>query len=460
MGHPIIRARLIIALAILQSNYMLHYFVSNHFNSFQLRMLWCCIVGVLVGIVSFQASRVIVSEKGQSEDELHIHQSKSLRQLHGDLTTAVVTKNATNVVLVTSDILDMLSQYPNDKDTVLLRSKVQEVHETHAQGLVFEFSKTCEISTPAKIKKIAIVTTVTTDEYVRGAIALMESIQQNADAQFHDLVVMVVPWSETRQSGVSDSGITWLRAVGWELRLLGAEDILQCPCTPAIPRFATTCAKLNIWGLTQYDAVLHIDADTIVLKPLQSIIDRASIVSFAAVSSPDYPTSPLFQSASLLIRPSKQIDWLLHHLPTAPSFDLSHDMAIVNFLFGSAWGRTAASRLSYPTHVAQTAESSTLVPRLPSGAVNLDKITMFDFAGPQAFKPWRLIEQMSRGATQQCQMSKFVLDPNTHLKIVGKSLQHHFHTRNQWVVLFKQACARVGSVLGNVPPALLPLEPV
>mmetsp|Transcript_30568 Transcript_30568/g.97578 ORF Transcript_30568/g.97578 Transcript_30568/m.97578 type:complete len:206 (+) Transcript_30568:158-775(+) len=66
------------------------------------------------------------------------------------------------------------------------------------------------------------------------------------------------------------------------------------------PGIRTTCTKLHVFGLTQYDKVLFMDADTVALSDVSWVFSWPSV--FAAAADPCQ--SYMFNSGVMLLQPS------------------------------------------------------------------------------------------------------------------------------------------------------------
>lgn len=140
----------------------------------------------------------------------------------------------------------------------------------------------------------AYVTTVCHgDGYVPGVEALGMSLQ--ASGAKHPLVVMVTP-------DVTEEGRQRLTAAGWQLREV---EYIANP-TPAegqlFARFAHVFTKLRAWELIEFDKVVLLDADTIVLQNIDELFDRPY---FAA--APDFFLPDRFNSGVMVLDPSEEI---------------------------------------------------------------------------------------------------------------------------------------------------------
>ena len=99
-------------------------------------------------------------------------------------------------------------------------------------------------------------------------------------------------------------------------------------------RYCRHClVKLRVFGLTEYDQVVYVDADAIPLRPLEHLFEIALAERLAAPSAYWLP-QPFWASYLLVVRPSAEL-WsrVQRHLASASERPL-HDMDIVNIEFG------------------------------------------------------------------------------------------------------------------------------
>eukprot|EP00299_Pterocystis_sp_00344_P006276 c18081_g1_i1.p1 GENE.c18081_g1_i1~~c18081_g1_i1.p1 ORF type:complete len:411 (+),score=55.48 c18081_g1_i1:70-1302(+) len=355
-------------------------------------------------------------------------------------------------VILLSDLLD---QFEEKEQFAAVRAIIQPQLETASHNSLVAIGKyiTQHIhAQPIASPRVAITTLVANDEYVRGAVVLAQSLSHVNNT--FPIICLYIPSQLGYKSGVSETGENWLRAAGWTLHPLSTNHILSCAVPSSTsPRFRTTCAKLNIWGLLDFDIVLQLDADTMVMHPLGPLFEHARHVTFAAVTAPDYPQSPHFQSACLYIQPSLKIsNFFLRVLPKIKlpadlMQEFSHDMGILNTLFGQAWELVSSSRLPYVFHVAQTALSHAIVPRKPNNQPDFERVLMYDFSGPSETKPWRVLESRKEKSTSDCTKAS-LLDAAEHLKAYGTALhREHFEQRRLWGQYLMEFCATAGQSL-------------
>ena len=126
------------------------------------------------------------------------------------------------------------------------------------------------VATAARPSRRAWFTLITTNEYAAGVKALHNSLSE-VDSEY-PLVVMVGPSvSEEVWSSLTDHGCELL-----------AIDALPLPSSGsgkpayAAPRFAECWTKLRLWERVEFDRIGYLDADMIVLKNVDHLLQMGS----------------------------------------------------------------------------------------------------------------------------------------------------------------------------------------
>lgn len=258
-----------------------------------------------------------------------------------------------------------------------------------------------EPSTEQKVaKKVAIATLVTTSSYVAGAEVLAESLA-NVGALGDRILFYVLPEDDTR-SDITEEHLKDLRDAGWQTRRLSKEDGTFSEClvpeaqrdliekeAPTIKRYWGTCSKFAIWTLTEFDAVIYLDADSVVVNNFDFVFDlvlkEEKEIAFFAQGSPgcwdDPPDCNTFYTAFLAIRPADEIQKYLakvSQMYSAPEGELM----LLNNVFKELW-----SPLPRYTMVAQT-ERLRPPTDPPSIRVDWSQVKVYDFSGLPVTKPW------------------------------------------------------------------------
>jgi alpha-N-acetylglucosamine transferase len=179
--------------------------------------------------------------------------------------------------------------------------------------------------------KIAYVTLLSGgDAYVPGAEVLGRSLARTGST---------VPRIAMVTSDVDASARDALRGGGWELR--DVEPIANpSPESELFPRFDRVFTKLRAWELTDLDRVVVLDADTLVLRPIDELFERAD---FAA--APDFFLPDRFNSGVMLLSPSQEtFDRMVAALAASGSYD-GGDQGFLNTFYPDWYAMPAPHRL-------------------------------------------------------------------------------------------------------------------
>ncbi|EGG09509.1 family 8 glycosyltransferase, partial [Melampsora larici-populina 98AG31] len=176
----------------------------------------------------------------------------------------------------------------------------------------------------------AFVTMLTSDPYLPGCLVTAHSIKQSEKdnaAQDFDLVCLIT------LDSVSVESIKALRKVynlvisvdaisssnKDELNLLGRQDL------------SGTITKIHIWRLVQYQKVIYVDADTLILKSISHLFQLPNEFS----ASPDTGWPDCFNSGLMVIQPNLDVfDRLYAFFFERGSWD-GGDQGVLNDFFSS-----------------------------------------------------------------------------------------------------------------------------
>ncbi|PLW29250.1 hypothetical protein PCANC_15748 [Puccinia coronata f. sp. avenae] len=239
----------------------------------------------------------------------------------------------------------------------------------------------------------AFVTVLTSDSYLPGSLVTAYSIKENEEASTrkHDLVCLVT------LDSVSVQSIKALRQIydlvisveeirsgnsENELNLLGRQDL------------SYTVTKIHIWRLTQYEKVIYLDSDTLLLRAISHLFQLASPFS----ACPDIGWPDCFNSGLMVISPNEQtFEKLFKHFLSQGSWD-GADQGLLNDYFAEPSGGDPPpggsdvqshgwNRLSFIYNVTPSAYYT----YAPAYKRYGDKIAMIHFIGRD--KPWHLINR-------------------------------------------------------------------
>ncbi|GAA5821909.1 hypothetical protein JCM11251_004775 [Rhodosporidiobolus azoricus] len=245
----------------------------------------------------------------------------------------------------------------------------------------------------------AVVTLLTSDSYLPGALTTVNSLLDvEPDRSRFDTVCLTTPSTVGHNSlqalqKVFDAvvGVEPLVTESWEeLKLLGRRDL------------ALTLTKLHLFRLTQYTKVLFLDADTLVLRPLSHLFSLPH--SFAAAPDQGWPDA--FNSGVFLAEPSQQtFDGLTSMMRQRGTWD-GGDQGLLNDFFPN-W-----HRLSFTYNVTPSAYYT----YAPAYKRHGQDASVLHFIG--ADKPWK------RG-------SRSTYDPESASK-------DYYGLVNQWYDVFER----------------------
>ncbi|KAI3572909.1 family 8 glycosyl transferase [Fusarium oxysporum f. sp. albedinis] len=169
-------------------------------------------------------------------------------------------------------------------------------------------------------------TLLTNDEYVLAALVLAQSLKNTKTTI--PLCVLIVESEVTERSKTElhrafDQIIPVEKISGIgndNLKAIGRPDLHD------------TLTKLQLWSQTQFDRILFLDADTLVLSNLDHLFDLPSSVELAA--APDLGFSDCFNSGVMLLKPcSSTFSELRQFASKTASFD-GGDQGLLNIFFG------------------------------------------------------------------------------------------------------------------------------
>jgi lipopolysaccharide biosynthesis glycosyltransferase len=169
------------------------------------------------------------------------------------------------------------------------------------------------------------------DDYVPGVEALGRSIRKSGSREA--MVLMVTP-------DVSSTTRETLAAEGWTIRDVEPVENPNPAKAQLFPRFAATFTKLRAWDLVEYDKVVLLDADTLVLQNVDDLFDRPG---FAA--APDFLIPDRFNSGVMVLEPSREtFARMAEALASSSSYD-GGDQGFLNTFFADWWAMPVAHRL-------------------------------------------------------------------------------------------------------------------
>ena len=191
--------------------------------------------------------------------------------------------------------------------------------------------------------KICYVTLLTNDSFFPGITVLSKTLKRHCKRN--------IPFFVLVGEGVNES--TLIRLEPLCEGVLSVPSI-SCPytsCTSAttaesdVPSWTNSeMTKLNIWNLTQFEKVVYIDADCMVMGDLDSLFDRDC--SFAAC--PDVFPPDKFNAGVMVLRPNADVfEDMKLKLASLPSHD-GGDTGFLNSYFPDWYaGPDSSTRLPF-----------------------------------------------------------------------------------------------------------------
>ncbi|KAF9606414.1 hypothetical protein IFM89_025103 [Coptis chinensis] len=183
----------------------------------------------------------------------------------------------------------------------------------HGDGkITYDFTK---LSSPIDHPKEAYVTVIhTSEEYVCGAIVLAQSIVQTNSTK--DLVLLADE-SITKESRLA------LRAAGWIIKDI---ERIRSPYAETYAYNEWNYSKLRIWQLTEYDKLIFIDSDFIVLENIDEFF------VYPQLSAVRNDEKVIFNSGIMLIEPSDCIfEMLMNERYTLMSYNGGDQVSLKAF---------------------------------------------------------------------------------------------------------------------------------
>ena len=227
----------------------------------------------------------------------------------------------------------------------------------------------------------AFITLSTTDDFIEGALILAESLRAT-HSRYEFLVAVGPNVSPTAERQIECAGLRILRLDQIPPQVAGSEG-----------RWSSTTQKLSLFGLFQFDTLVYIDADCLVLRNVDHLMDAPSLGAVATRSTATKGGSDMtFNSGVMVIRPdaTEYPDLLAHasqHIPQyiqrASPFS---DQDLLNDFFAD-WGEVQRLPDTYNVFwgsIDQRAREEGL--GLKTSLPDERQIAIVHFTGPH--KPW------------------------------------------------------------------------
>jgi len=218
--------------------------------------------------------------------------------------------------------------------------------------------------------KNAFVTLATSDEYAIGALVLAQSIRTVGTEA--DIVILV---SNGVSSALSDSlTSTFTKVIKINELTSGNTEILNLIQRPEL---GVTISKIHAWKLTEYEKCVFLDADCLVIKPVDELFQKEELSAVCDLGWPD-----CFNSGVFVFKPSQDtFDGLLDLVRKEGSFD-GGDQGLLNVYFSDWLDSDISKRLSFIYNMHSTASYT----YLPAFRKFGERVKIVHFLG--AIKPW------------------------------------------------------------------------
>eukprot|EP01083_Nonionella_stella_P031668 86715_1 len=222
--------------------------------------------------------------------------------------------------------------------------------------------------------KLAFVTLVTSDDFVDSAGLLLYSLRMHSPTLQCHKVVMVPPL-------LSENSRVLLKKYGY--------SVLEVPSIPN-PNTGVHVkswvevgfTKLRLWSLTQFTAVIYIDADCLVVVDIADLVSRAAVVNFAA--GPDTFPPDNFNAGVMIVRPDLNVfERMLRRMPNVESYD-GGDTGFLNEFFPDWYSSSPAARLPFGFNALRTMQWFTKAK--PSYWDSIEPLKIIHFCSSP--KPW------------------------------------------------------------------------
>ena len=289
-------------------------------------------------------------------------------------------------------------------------------------------------------RRVAVVTLITTSVYIPGAQVLVESLKRvNATG---DKILLWVSSEDDGRSDLTHDHMQDLTDAGWTKTIQLTEQdgtLTSCqvsesqqamiettPGLAGVARYWGTCNKFAMWTLTDYDAVIYLDADSLALNNFDFVYDYIQDDTvFAAQGNTDCWEEPPhnecknFYTALMAIKPIENVAKYFHDLAQREgTYLVGGELELLNRVI-ARW-----NHLPRYTLVAQSEKARPLVdPGSPE--VDWTQVNVYDFAGPPTTKPWK---------TYWLQKETGDKYANAHLERITPDMPaFHTYVHPQWV---------------------------
>jgi len=196
---------------------------------------------------------------------------------------------------------------------------------------------TAGVAVPAK--KYAYVTMITSDSFMPGLQCMVYSLQKTG-TKIPICVLVTCQVSKITQLQIKSLGV----------KLVVVKPIGNPNTNSHVPGWVNSgYTKLHIWNLTEFDKVVYVDADTIVLQGIDELFKRPT-----PAAAPDTFPPDKFNAGVMVICPSKaRFDDMQTKIAVLPSYDTG-DTGFLNSYFKDWYTMPAGHRLPFGYNALRT----------------------------------------------------------------------------------------------------------
>lgn len=150
----------------------------------------------------------------------------------------------------------------------------------------------------------AYITLLSTDWYIDGTLCLYQSLKE-VNSQYPLIVAISSTISQENRDILSKLNIDYIVLEDFSFN----EECREMLYAMGAENWAETALKLRIFGLTQFEKLVYLDSDLLILKNIDELFDREHLT--AAQDSPMiFPDKDhkLLNAGLMVIEPSKKIE--------------------------------------------------------------------------------------------------------------------------------------------------------
>ncbi|EPS59757.1 hypothetical protein M569_15049, partial [Genlisea aurea] len=231
----------------------------------------------------------------------------------------------------------------------------------------------CQLSLPSETKQTAkkqqreayatILHSVYT--YVCGAIAVAHSIRMSGSTR--DLVILV-------DASINEHHRRGLEAAGWQVRTI---ERIRNPNAEKDSYNEWNYSKFRLWQLTDYDKIIFIDSDMLILRNIDVLFRMPEISATGNNGS-------LFNSGVMVIEPSNcTFQLVMDHIHEIHSYN-GGDQGFLNEMF--PWWHRIPQRMNFLKHFWPGDDEETRRKKLQLFSAEPPIVYVLHFLG---YKPWQ-----------------------------------------------------------------------